>query len=284
MADTTFVDGETLIEAAWLNDVNDAIYNPAAAIIPASSIVNTPAGNIVATDVQAALNELDTDKATVVHVHAGTDITSGVVALANGGTGQATAALAFAALKQAASDTATGVVELATSAEVITGTSTSLVVTPAGFAAANIVSDTAQATTTGSSKDFTIPSTAKRIDIFFASLSSNGTVIPKLQLGVGGVLETTNYLCGAAGNGVSTNSTTGFIIAADWGSTTVIHGCITLRRISGNIWVASGSTGRSDNTNAYTISGSKTLAGTLNKVSIVTTDTLDLGSINAYYE
>ena len=284
MASTTFVDGETLIEASWLNDVNDVVYNPAAGIITASSIVNTPAGNIAATDVQTALNELDTEKATLVHVHAGTDITSGVVAIANGGTGQTTAALAFAALKQAATDAATGVVELATSAEVITGTSTSLVVTPAGFAAANIVSDTAQVTTSGSSKDFTIPSTAKRIDIFFESFSTNGSVIPKLQLGVGGVLETTSYRCGAAGSGISANSTTGFIIAADWGATTVIHGCITLRRISGNIWVASGSTGRSDGTNAYAIGGSKTLAGTLNKVSIVTTDTFDLGSINAYYE
>lgn len=62
MATTTFVDGETLIEASWLNDVNTAVYNPAAAIIPASSIVNTPAGNIAATNVQTALNELDTEK------------------------------------------------------------------------------------------------------------------------------------------------------------------------------------------------------------------------------
>src|SRR5262245_13919445 len=42
----------------------------------------------------------------------------GVLPIANGGTGQITAALAFAALKQAATDTATGVVELATDAEV----------------------------------------------------------------------------------------------------------------------------------------------------------------------
>jgi hypothetical protein len=32
---------------------------------PASAIVNTPAGNIAATDVQAALNELDSEKAAV---------------------------------------------------------------------------------------------------------------------------------------------------------------------------------------------------------------------------
>jgi hypothetical protein len=45
-----------------------------------------------------------------------------VIAIADGGTGQGTAANAFNALKQAASDTATGVVELATGPEVATGT------------------------------------------------------------------------------------------------------------------------------------------------------------------
>lgn len=46
------------------------------------------------------------------------------LAIADGGTGQSTAANAFNALKQAATDTATGVVELATAAEVTTGTDT----------------------------------------------------------------------------------------------------------------------------------------------------------------
>lgn len=47
----------------------------------------------------------------------------------------ASAATAFANIKQAATDTATGVVELATTAEVQTGTDTSRAVTPAGVAA-----------------------------------------------------------------------------------------------------------------------------------------------------
>lgn len=38
---------------------------------PASSIVNTPAGNIAATTVQAALNELDSEKSAVGHTHSG---------------------------------------------------------------------------------------------------------------------------------------------------------------------------------------------------------------------
>lgn len=55
---------------------------------------------------------------------------TGIAAIANGGTGEATAAAAFTALKQAASDTATGVVELATDAEAQAGTDAARAVTP----------------------------------------------------------------------------------------------------------------------------------------------------------
>ncbi len=62
------------------------------------------------------------------------------VPIANGGTGATTAADAFIAIKQAASETATGVVELATTAEAAAGTDTTRAVTAAGVAAA-ITSD-----------------------------------------------------------------------------------------------------------------------------------------------
>jgi hypothetical protein len=55
--------------------------------------------------------------------------------VANGGTGQTSAAAAFGAIKQAASDTATGVVELATDAESIAGTDTARAVTAANVKA-----------------------------------------------------------------------------------------------------------------------------------------------------
>lgn len=48
---------------------------------PASAIINIPAGNIVAVTVQAALNELDTEKAAASHTHVSADITD----LASGG-------------------------------------------------------------------------------------------------------------------------------------------------------------------------------------------------------
>lgn len=60
---------------------------------------------------------------------------TGTLPLANGGTGETSAAAAFGALKQAASTTATGVVELATTAEIDAGTDTARVPSVDEFAA-----------------------------------------------------------------------------------------------------------------------------------------------------
>lgn len=69
-------------------------------------------------------------------------ITSGSItgitdlAIADGGTGASTAATAFSNLKQAATTSATGVVELATDAEAMAGTDTTRAVTPSNLASA----------------------------------------------------------------------------------------------------------------------------------------------------
>jgi hypothetical protein len=69
-------------------------------------------------------------------------ITSGTItgitdlAIADGGTGASTASAAFTALKQAATTSATGVVELATDAEAMAGTDTTRAVTPSNLASA----------------------------------------------------------------------------------------------------------------------------------------------------
>jgi len=72
-----------------------------------------------------------------------TDIT-----IADGGTGASTASAAFTALKQAASASATGVVELATAAEVITGTDAARVVTADTLSAKTVVATIAQSSLT----------------------------------------------------------------------------------------------------------------------------------------
>ena len=63
---------------------------------------------------------------------------TGTLPLANGGTAATSASAAFANIKQAASTTATGVVELATTAEAQAGSSASLVVTAEGLGAVAI--------------------------------------------------------------------------------------------------------------------------------------------------
>lgn len=99
----------------------------------ASAISVTPTGGIAATDVQAALAELDTDKQPT-----DSDLTA-IAALTTTSFGrsllEATDAPALRALVGASSETATGVVELATTTEAATGTDTARAVTPAGVQA-----------------------------------------------------------------------------------------------------------------------------------------------------
>jgi len=70
------------------------------------------------------------------------------IAIADGGTGASTAADAFTALKQDASASATGVVELATAAEVLTGTDAARVVTADTLSAKSVVATIVQASLT----------------------------------------------------------------------------------------------------------------------------------------
>lgn len=102
----------------------------------------------------------------------------------------ASAATAFGNIKQAASETATGVVEMATTAEVVTGSDTSRAVTPAGVKAALDkqsevivipVSDEATAITTGTAKvtfrmPFAMTLTAVRGSLTEASSSGTPTI------------------------------------------------------------------------------------------------------------
>jgi hypothetical protein len=75
---STFQDGDRVVYHA----ATDQFVGMASAggATSADDVTFTPAGNIAATDAQAAIEELDSEKAATSHVHSGADITSGTVA------------------------------------------------------------------------------------------------------------------------------------------------------------------------------------------------------------
>lgn len=62
MPTTNFVDKITVIEADWLNDVDNHVFDQSTGLHTAANITNVPAGNITSTSVQAAINELDSTR------------------------------------------------------------------------------------------------------------------------------------------------------------------------------------------------------------------------------
>ena len=195
----------------------------------------------------------------------------------------------------AASTTAAGKVELATNAEVVTGTDTSRAVVPAALHAGKSVLGTLTASTSGTAINFTgIPAWAKRITVMFNAMSTNGTSPPTVRIGDSGGVEATGYLgttltfANASPVG-SVSSTTGFDLINANASGIVYHGAIviTLMDAATNLWVCSGVVNRSDAGAGQTLGYNKSLSATLDRVQITTnngTDTFDAGSVNILYE
>ena len=152
---------------------------------------------------------------------------------------------------------------------------------------------TEQATTSGTSIDFTsIPAGVRKITIQFEGVSTSGTSNMIVQLGDAGGVETSGYL-GAASfmNAAVTTSnfTTGFGVTQTTVATAVWHGhvTLTLKDAANFTWVCSVVAGRSDVTAMNVGAGSKSLSAELDRVRITTvggTDTFDAGSINIIYE
>ena len=138
------------------------------------------------------------------------DTVSGIVELATNAEAQtgtdATRAVTPAALASVtATETRAGLVELATTAEAQTATDTARAITPAGLKAAQIVQPSAP-TVTGTAIDFTsIPSWVKRVTVLFSGLSGSGTSNFMVQLGTASGFETSGYSGIAVRDGGSGN-------------------------------------------------------------------------------
>jgi hypothetical protein len=179
-----------------------------------------------------------------------------------------------------------GVVELATQAEVNAMTDTSRAMTPNHN---RIVLGTEQATTSGTSIDFTgIPAGVRRITINFSLVSTNGTSALLLQIGDSGGIETAGYLSGAMVSATFAESTAGFRLSTSAVAAQAFHGAVVLNLedASDFTWTSIGALYLNGSA-VYSSAGSKSLSAELDRVRLTTvngTDTLDLGVINISYE
>ena len=161
------------------------------------------------------------------------------------------------------------------------------------FAKSILTSATAQASTSGTSIDFTgIPSWVKRITVMLNGVSTSGTSGIRFQLMVGGSPVTTNYV--AAGVSLTTvvaasptTATDGFPLSIISASS-VQQGQIVLSNLSPAIWTASGTFYDNLATERIAITtGRVTSVGTVDGLRVTTTggtNTFDAGSINIMYE
>ena len=155
-----------------------------------------------------------------------------------------------------------------------------------------ITSGTAQASTSGTSIDFTgIPSGVKRVTVMFAGVSTNGTSKVLIQLGDSGGIETSGYLGSTAfadSSSAAANFSSGFFDEGT-NAAAVRHGAIIISQVDASAfsYVCFGNIGRSDSAVICVMGGSKALSAALDRVRITTvngTDTFDAGTINILYE
>ena len=171
-----------------------------------------------------------------------------------------------------------------------TGVAVTGEITATGQIAA-IKSETAQATTSGTAKDFTsIPSWVKRITVVLSNVSGSGSSNWLFQLGTSSGITTTGYVSTSMSprtTSQQTNSTAGYVIINPGiGATESISGLYTIANLSGNTWVSSGMS-TSSTQNICLGAGTVTLASaltTLRFTYVNGTDTFDAGSVNILYE
>ena len=157
-----------------------------------------------------------------------------------------------------------------------------------------ITSATAQASTSGTSIDFTgIPSWVKRITVMLSGVSLS-TTASTVAVRIGsGSFETTGYVGGygfsnsaAAANAFASDQ---YIILANVTAVAdTMHGALVITNVSGNLWVAQGSFFRdsASTDGGFMVASSKTTSGVLDRVQVTLTSTgaFDAGTINILYE
>lgn len=165
-------------------------------------------------------------------------------------------------------------------------------VTPAKLSQ-KLTSTAMQATTSGTSKDFTgVPSWVTRITVMLNGVSTDGTSPLILQLGTSGGVDATSYVGAAASliNAAAVASSafsTGFTVGSSVAAGSTVSGIATLTMIGSNVWVFSAVTGRGNEARVEFAGGQKTLSNVLDRLRLTTVsgaDAFDLGNVNIMYE
>ncbi len=105
-----------------------------------------------------------------------------------------------------------------------------------------LVSATAQASTSGTSIDFTsIPSWVKRITVMFSGVSTNGSSGILIQFGDSGGIENTGYVSGSVAItngavGTLATSTAGIVVVTALAAADTFHGNVMVGTLGTNIW------------------------------------------------
>lgn len=187
----------------------------------AASVSNTPAGNISSTTVQAAINELDSEKlSNAAGAVTSTNLNS-IITAATAGSSSGIPVITY---------DAKGRITAVTTANL------SL------FSSVNV-------TTGGTSIEFTgiIPSWANEFTIHLIGVSTNGTNSPMAQIGVGGVYVTAGYVSSAvnfnSGGAAADVYTTGMALMRNAIAANNYSGHMTFKRQNGNTWTAVGGLG-----------------------------------------
>lgn len=142
-----------------------------------------------------------------------------------------------------------------------------------------------QSTSTTVPIDFiSIPAGVNEIKVMLDGLSLSGTDYILVQIGDSGGVETTGYSAGAQGSGAHVPSTAGFVFGGG-AAASAFSGCLTLSRMSGNKWVASGNYNSSGGA-TLAAAGVKELSAELDRVRITRngTDAIDANAgVNISY-
>jgi len=317
-ANNTDIDSINIAEGCAPSGINNAIRELMSQLkdqqTGASADNFTVGGNLAVTGTSAF---------TGATTFTGAVVMSTALPVASGGTGASTAGNARTNLSAASSGANSDITSITglttaltvaqggtgaathTSKGVLIGNGTSAVTTVSPGTSGNVLtsdgtnwtsstslnSGTAQASTSGTSIDFTsIPSWVKRVTVMFNGVSTNGSSIVQVQIGSGSV--TTSGYAGSAtgmGVGVTTNLyTSGLVLFTNNESSSAVRvGQAVITLVSGNIYSMSANTSLTNVATTSLTSSVVTLGGVLDRVRITTvngTDTFDAGSINILYE